>query len=67
MILLKLLINHLKIKIMNLENLNLVELNAQEVEETDGGGWRAQAAFLVCDTVFGVIPGAFMRLGYELG
>lgn len=24
---------------MNLENLNLVELNAQEVQETDGGNW----------------------------
>ena len=24
---------------MNLENLNLVELNAQEVEEVDGGFW----------------------------
>ena len=26
---------------MNLENLNLVELNAQEVQEVDGGGWIA--------------------------
>jgi hypothetical protein len=24
---------------MNLENLNLVELNAQEVQEVDGGFW----------------------------
>lgn len=24
---------------MNLENLNLVELNAQEVQEVDGGYW----------------------------
>ena len=24
---------------MNLENLNLVELNAQEVQEVDGGMW----------------------------
>jgi hypothetical protein len=26
-----------KIEIMNLENLNLVELNAQEVQEVEGG------------------------------
>jgi hypothetical protein len=25
---------------MNLENLNLVELNAQEVKEVEGGVWR---------------------------
>ncbi len=25
---------------MNLENLNLVELNAQEVQEVEGGIWR---------------------------
>ncbi len=67
MILLKLLINHLNFKVMNLEELNLVEVNAQEVEEVEGGGWKAEVAFLVCDTVFGVIPGAFMRLGYALG
>jgi hypothetical protein len=30
-------INVLKILIMNLENLNLVELNAQEEEQTEGG------------------------------
>ena len=30
-------INVLKILIMNLENLNLVELNAQEVKEVQGG------------------------------
>lgn len=28
---------------MNLENLNLVELNAQEVKEVDGGKWFWQA------------------------
>lgn len=28
---------------MNLQNLNLVELNAQEVQEVDGGGWIADA------------------------
>jgi lactobin A/cerein 7B family class IIb bacteriocin len=27
----------LKLEIMSLENLNLVELNAQEVQETEGG------------------------------
>jgi hypothetical protein len=30
-------INVLKFLIMNLENLNLVELSAQEVEQTEGG------------------------------
>lgn len=25
---------------MNLENLDLVELNAQEIQETDGGCWN---------------------------
>jgi hypothetical protein len=38
---------------MSLENLNLVELNAQEKKETEGGGfWWAVAAGLVisaCD------------------
>jgi len=29
--------NFKNLKIMNLENLNLVELNAQEVESTNGG------------------------------
>jgi hypothetical protein len=29
----------IKQKIMNLENLNLVELNPQEVQETEGGGF----------------------------
>lgn len=52
---------------MNLEELNLVELSAEEVQEIDGGGCRAEAAFLICDTVFGIIPGVFMRLGYALG
>lgn len=36
---------------MNLENLNLVELNAQEVEQTEGGralGWFG-VAFVVVD------------------
>ncbi len=28
---------------MNLENLNLVELNAQEVQEVEGGWWWAVA------------------------
>ena len=27
---------------MYFENLNLVELNAQEVKEVDGGGWIAE-------------------------
>ena len=30
--------NFKTLKKMNLNNLNLVELNAQEVKETDGGG-----------------------------
>jgi len=35
---------------MNLENLNLVELNAQEVQETEGGiiGWIIAAVVTAC-------------------
>jgi lactobin A/cerein 7B family class IIb bacteriocin len=42
---------------MNLENLNLVELNAQEKRETDGGiipiiiGWKA-ACWIVAGCIF---------------
>jgi hypothetical protein len=43
-------INVLKILIMNLENLNLVELNAQEVEQTEGGFFPI--------VVWGVVIGA---------
>ncbi len=31
--------NFKTLEIMNLENLNLVELNAQEVQEVEGGMW----------------------------
>ena len=31
--------NFKTLEIMNLENLNLVELNAQEVQEVEGGCW----------------------------
>ena len=31
---------------MNLENLNLVELNAQEVQEVEGGWWQAALSIL---------------------
>ncbi|WP_199755507.1 hypothetical protein [Flavobacterium glaciei] len=34
---------------MNLQNLNLVELNAQEVQEVDGGGWIADLEQAVID------------------
>ena len=33
---------------MNLENLNLVELNAQEVQEVQAGGWQ-EWAFEIAD------------------
>jgi hypothetical protein len=35
---------------MNLENLNLVELSAQEIQEVDGGiiGWIAAAIVTAC-------------------
>jgi hypothetical protein len=41
---------------MNLEKLNLVELNAQEVQETEGGlfGWD--------DLVIGVLVGAAVQI-----
>ena len=32
---------------MNLENLNLVELNAQEVQEVDGGDFGVVSGFLI--------------------
>ena len=32
---------------MNLENLNLVELNAQEVQEVEGGFWQYVVGALV--------------------
>jgi hypothetical protein len=35
---------------MNLDNLNLVELNAQEVQET-AGGWRIGLSFFGFDVV----------------
>lgn len=40
---------------MNLENLNLVELNAQEMKETEGGFWL---------TLLVVLAG--LLIGYEL-
>lgn len=30
---------------MNLEELNLVELDVQEEEKIEGGGWRAEVGF----------------------
>ncbi len=36
---------------MNLENLNLEELNAQEVQETEGGMWPSIGWWM--DTCFG--------------
>ncbi|WP_298140233.1 hypothetical protein [Flavobacterium sp.] len=41
---------------MNLENLNLVELNAQEVKETEGG------LFGLDDLVVGVLVGAAVQI-----
>ncbi len=37
--------NFKTLKIMNLENLNLVELNAQEVKGTEGGFWHYLGGF----------------------
>ncbi len=53
----------LKTKKMNLENLNLVELNANEVQTTEGGIWGEVAAGLL---LYGIIssienPGSFMQ------
>jgi hypothetical protein len=36
---------------MNLENLNLVELNAQEVKETEGGFWWLALAEIAYEVV----------------
>lgn len=38
--------NFKNVKKMNLDNLNLVELNAQEVQEIEGGFWGYVAAAL---------------------
>ncbi len=38
--------NFKTLEIMNLENLNLVELNAQEVQEVNGGWWQGALAAL---------------------
>ena len=45
---------------MNLENLNLVELNAQEVEQTEGGSWGRLYKFIV-DTVVGMAGEAVLK------
>ena len=45
---------------MNLENLNLVELNAQEVQEVGGGDWG------IILTVVGMV-GAAMTWSFEQG
>ena len=45
---------------MNLDNLNLVELNAQEVKEVDGGDWG------ITLTVIGMV-GAAMAWSFEQG
>lgn len=36
---------------MNLENLNLVELDAQEIQETDGGFWQVVAGIIAAGIV----------------
>lgn len=36
---------------MNLEKMNLVELNAQEVQEVDGGFWQAIAGALALSAI----------------
>jgi hypothetical protein len=48
----------LKTKKMTLENLNLVELNAQEVENTDGGYWGLIIAAIGVTGGIGLIAGA---------
>jgi len=52
--------NYLKQKVMNLKKLNLVELNAQEVQETEGGIWP------VVLTAVGMAGAAF-AWGWEKG
>ncbi len=48
---------------MNLENLNLVELNAQEVQEVDGGCWEcAPGGHQLRD----LIDGFLSAFGYQL-
>jgi hypothetical protein len=40
---------------MNLENLNLVELNAQEVQEVEGGFWQWTVSALAGSFLYSVI------------
>lgn len=47
---------------MNLENLNLVELNAQEVQETEGGFWMWLVAEIVYELKY---EQASIRNGYN--
>jgi hypothetical protein len=44
-----------KIEIMNLDNLNLVELNAQEVEETEGGLFGIDDGAIALSIAVGVL------------
>ena len=48
---------------MNLEKLNLVELNAQEVQETEGGFWGEVGAGLLLYGILSAIeyPDAFLN------
>ena len=55
--------NFKKLKKMSLENLNLVELDAQEVQETEGGFWGEVGAGLLLYGILSAIeyPDAFLN------
>ena len=50
--------NFKTLKIMNLENLNLVELNAQEVQEVEGGFAGLIIAAIGTTAALGLIAGS---------
>lgn len=52
---------------MNLENLNLVELNAQEIQETEGGTWGIISAVVLASGPVGIVNIAPFALGFYNG
>jgi hypothetical protein len=57
--------NFKTLEIMKLENLNLVELNAQEVQEVEGGNWRwvVSIALAILNTDWDKAGDSFVRGG----
>jgi len=52
-----------KLRIMNLQNLNVAELSAQEVQETEGGGWGLVARAVVAAAASALATDAAINYG----